>query len=240
MRSPWPIIVIIVSYIIFVTKFGPSLMKNRKPMNINGIMLVYNLYQCVSNGYMFMQIFVVKGALKFSIDHACHPLERNRNPYWHVVAHSTHLFILSKIMDLFDTVFFILKKKQTHVTFLHVYHHVNMVISSWVVCKYFPDEQFFVAGLLNSFVHCVMYGYYFLAALGPRVRKYLWWKIYVTRLQMVIISFSRRICVFKYFVDTVRAHRGTRWLVNFEQMSHTRLRIRISSHSNYDVSILIY
>lgn len=56
MRSPWPIIVIIVSYIIFVTKFGPSLMKNRKPMNINGIMLVYNLYQCVSNGYMFMQV----------------------------------------------------------------------------------------------------------------------------------------------------------------------------------------
>lgn len=43
-----------------------------------------------------------------------------------------------------------------------------------------------------------------------------------------------------YFLDTVRAHRGTRWLVNFEQMSHTRLRIRISSHSNYDVSILIY
>ena len=45
-------------------------------------------------------------------------------------------------------------------------------------------------GLINSFVHIIMYTYYLLAALGPTVQKYLWWKKYITTLQMV-----RRICV---------------------------------------------
>jgi hypothetical protein len=40
-------------------------------------------------------------------------------------------------------------------------------------------------GLLNTFVHIVMYTYYMLAAMGPQVQKYLWWKKYLTMLQMV-------------------------------------------------------
>ena len=40
--------------------------------------------------------------------------------------------------------------------------------------------------MLNSFIHVVMYTYYLLSALGPRVRKYLWWKKYLTAMQLVI------------------------------------------------------
>ena len=39
-------------------------------------------------------------------------------------------------------------------------------------------------GLLNTFVHIWMYLYYFLAALGPAIQPYLWWKKYLTTLQM--------------------------------------------------------
>ena len=34
-------------------------------------------------------------------------------------------------------------------------------------------------------IHTIMYFYYFLSALGPQVQKYLWWKKYLTSLQMV-------------------------------------------------------
>ena len=34
-------------------------------------------------------------------------------------------------------------------------------------------------------VHSVMYLYYALAALGPWMRPYLWWKKYLTQLQLV-------------------------------------------------------
>lgn len=40
-------------------------------------------------------------------------------------------------------------------------------------------------GFLNTFVHIIMYTYYMLAAMGPKVQKYLWWKKYLTVLQMV-------------------------------------------------------
>jgi hypothetical protein len=39
--------------------------------------------------------------------------------------------------------------------------------------------------MLNTFVHIIMYSYYLLAALGPRFQKYVWWKKYLTVLQMV-------------------------------------------------------
>ena len=39
--------------------------------------------------------------------------------------------------------------------------------------------------VMNSFLHIIMYGYYGLAALGPAVRPYLWWKRYITMLQIV-------------------------------------------------------
>lgn len=40
-------------------------------------------------------------------------------------------------------------------------------------------------GFLNTFVHIVMYSYYLLAALGPQIQPYLWWKKYLTALQMI-------------------------------------------------------
>ena len=42
-----------------------------------------------------------------------------------------------------------------------------------------------VQACINCFVHIIMYSYYFLAGLGPSVQKYLWWKKYVTVLQLV-------------------------------------------------------
>jgi len=38
--------------------------------------------------------------------------------------------------------------------------------------------------LINTGIHTLMYGYYALAALGPRVRPYLRWKRYLTVLQI--------------------------------------------------------
>lgn len=39
--------------------------------------------------------------------------------------------------------------------------------------------------MLNSFVHVIMYSYYGLSAMGPAVQKYLWWKRYLTQLQLL-------------------------------------------------------
>jgi hypothetical protein len=49
----------------------------------------------------------------------------------------------------------------------------------------FPGGHSTFFGMLNTFVHIFMYTYYLFAALGPRFQKYLWWKKYLTVLQMV-------------------------------------------------------
>jgi len=38
---------------------------------------------------------------------------------------------------------------------------------------------------MNSFVHVLMYTYYGLAGFGPQMQKYLWWKRYLTTIQLV-------------------------------------------------------
>lgn len=50
---------------------------------------------------------------------------------------------------------------------------------------YFPVGPIVLVGTLNSFVHIIMYSYYFVAGLGPEFQKYLWWKKYLTLLQLV-------------------------------------------------------
>lgn len=43
----------------------------------------------------------------------------------------------------------------------------------------------FFGATINSSIHVLMYGYYGLAALGPQMQRYLWWKKYLTIIQMV-------------------------------------------------------
>lgn len=42
-------------------------------------------------------------------------------------------------------------------------------------------------GLINSFIHVIMYVYYMLSAI-PSMQKYLWWKRYLTIMQIVSLS----------------------------------------------------
>jgi hypothetical protein len=60
-----------------------------------------------------------------------------------------------------------------------------MPICAWIGVKFLPGGHGTLLGVINSFVHIIMYTYYLLAAFGPTVQKYLWWKKYITTLQMV-------------------------------------------------------
>ena len=50
--------------------------------------------------------------------------------------------------------------------------------------RFTPGGHESFGALFNSFVHVVMYAYYFLAAFGPRFQPYLWWKKHLTKLQV--------------------------------------------------------
>lgn len=80
--------------------------------------------------------------------------------------------------------------------------------------RIFSGEQATLPGSINSFIHVIMYFYYFLAALGPQMQPYLWWKKYLTRMQMVSMREVHSILLmhlFQYalstwFTDSIRDH----------------------------------
>lgn len=55
----------------------------------------------------------------------------------------------------------------------------------WWGTKFAPSGHGTFFGLVNSFVHIIMYAYYLVAAMGPQYQKYLWWKSYLTLIQMI-------------------------------------------------------
>ena len=60
-----------------------------------------------------------------------------------------------------------------------------MPIFGWHLMYWAPNGHESFGGIFNALVHSIMYTYYFLAAMGPQFQKYLWWKRYLTQLQLL-------------------------------------------------------
>ncbi|NXM95287.1 ELOV4 protein, partial [Sylvia borin] len=175
--SPVPVSLVFTSYLLMVA-LGPSCMRQRRRLELRAPLLAYNLAMVALSSYMFYEFLVTSVLANYS--YLCQPVDYSRSELGMRVHTSTQGFPLPG----FFQVFLILRKKQEQVTFLHVYHHGSMLFNWWSGVKYVPGGQAFFIGMLNSFVHIFMYGYYALASLGPRMHRYLWWKRYLTILQM--------------------------------------------------------
>lgn len=110
-------------------------------------------------------------------------------------------FYINKILDLLDTVFFVLRKSYKQISFLHVYHHIMMVIGCYMILRYYgTGGHINTLGLVNSFVHTIMYFYYFLSALSPGIKASIWWKKYITISQIIqfvlLFTYASYIMVF--------------------------------------------
>ncbi|CAH2232416.1 jg19351 [Pararge aegeria aegeria] len=180
MKTPFLLLVITSVYLLFVLKVGPALMKNRTPFKFTNILIFYNTLQVIYSFYLFCigaSIIFLNGLLCKSC-----LMETKESRY--LITSSIYLYFAAKISELIDTVFFVLRKKNNQVTFLHVYHHSLMMWSTWLTLKYEPTYSTMFLGTLNSFVHVIMYTYYGLSAF-PNLEKYLWWKKYITSMQLI-------------------------------------------------------
>ncbi|CAN7990116.1 unnamed protein product [Ixodes pacificus] len=90
-----------------------------------------------------------------------------------------------RMADLLDTIFFVLRKRDSHVSFLHVFHHGAVLFCGWYALAYGSDGQPASGICVNSFIHADMHSYYFLSLLGPAFCPYLWWKRHLTQLQLL-------------------------------------------------------
>ena len=79
------------------------------------------------------------------------------NPCWFWL----FLFVMSKLPELGDTFFIVVRKSKLH--FLHWYHHITVFIYSFYMCAHPQSGMIWYAGM-NFAVHALMYTYYTLRA----------------------------------------------------------------------------
>ncbi|KAK2565418.1 Elongation of very long chain fatty acids protein 4, partial [Acropora cervicornis] len=179
--TPWPTIALVATYL-FIVKVGPKIMEKREAYNFKEVLILYNFALVLLSAWMMYE-FIASTLDIPNFNFFCEAVPYVRgDKRQNRLARVCYVYWLSKFVEYFDTFFFILRKKNNQVTFLHVYHHTSMCILWWIVCKYIPA---YFGAACNCFVHVMMYAYYGLSAIGPHMRPYLWWKRYITKLQLM-------------------------------------------------------
>lgn len=108
------------------------------------------------------------------------------------------MFVLSKLPELGDTLFIVLRKQR--LIFLHWYHHMTVLMYAWFsYTEYSAPARWFV--VINYSIHAMMYTYYALKAM--RYSPPQWIAMMITALQIaqMIIGFAITIWVYQMYIS---------------------------------------
>ncbi|ELR18844.1 GNS1/SUR4 family protein [Acanthamoeba castellanii str. Neff] len=141
--------------------------------DLRSIRLVYNAAMTLINLYFVLEMLYQASVTTWF--GAITPGEQGLG-----MAKVLYLYYLSKVLEWIDTVIMIVRGAQRQLSFLHVYHHVGTFLVWRFNVAYYPGGEAYPPALFNSFVHVVMYYYYFQSTRGYQP----WWKMYLTRLQI--------------------------------------------------------
>ncbi|KAJ8393198.1 hypothetical protein AAFF_G00062700 [Aldrovandia affinis] len=186
-----PTFALTVGYLLIVW-LGPKYMRNRQPFSCRGLLVCYNVGLTLLSLYMFCEL--VSGTWQGNYNFYCQDTHSAGVADTKIV-NVLWWYYFSKLIEFMDTFFFILRKNNHQISFLHVYHHASMLNIWWFVMNWVPCGHSYFGASLNSFIHVLMYSYYGLSAI-PAVRPYLWWKKYITQGQLIqfVLTMSQTFC----------------------------------------------
>ena len=142
-----------------VCYFGQIYMADRKPFDLSVPLALWNAFLSVFS-YVGMlrlvpRLISILSTKSYQDSLCLHPRELwadGVSGFW------MWLFMLSKIPELMDTVFIVLRKKD--LLFLHWYHHVTVLLYCWDAYSKQSSAGIYFAAM-NYTVHAMMYGYFF-------------------------------------------------------------------------------
>jgi len=177
---------------------GQILMNDQKPMHLKPLFMLHNVLLSAGSGILLL--LMIEELL---------PIIYNHGPFHGICAHGSWtprletLYIFNymfKYWELADTLFLVAKKKPLQ--FLHVFHHTATAVLCYTQLNGRTSVSW-VPISLNLTVHVLMYYYYFITTAFPG--KKIWWKRYLTSLQisqfvidLVVIYFAS----YSYFAST--------------------------------------
>uniref|UniRef100_A0A914Z3Z7 Elongation of very long chain fatty acids protein n=1 Tax=Panagrolaimus superbus TaxID=310955 RepID=A0A914Z3Z7_9BILA len=167
--------------VIFGTKF---FMRNREPFQLTLPLNIWNF---------FLSSFSILGTWKLSSDYfqtianygIVNSFCRNYNFTNGTTGFWAWLFVISKLIELVDTVFLVLRKRP--LLFLHWYHHILTMIYIFYSYPFAPGFNRW--GIyMNYVVHSFMYSYYLIRSMKIKVPGFIAKLITTLQLIQFIIS----------------------------------------------------
>jgi hypothetical protein len=137
-------------------------MEKRQPYNLTAIIKAYNIFQIVACSLIVYKYH--QYGFSFRNTWTC----IDRNPESQSEIDNLNWYVISlRIFELIETAFFVLRKKQSQVSLLHVYHHISTAGLMWLYLKYHNEGNMMEAFIVvaNSSVHIIMYSYYLLSSI---------------------------------------------------------------------------
>uniref|UniRef100_H0XF71 Elongation of very long chain fatty acids protein 3 n=2 Tax=Otolemur garnettii TaxID=30611 RepID=H0XF71_OTOGA len=177
---------------LLLTFVGQKYMKARKGFNLQGPLIFWSFCLAIFSivgavrTWGFMGIVILRGGLKQTV---CYASFVNNS----IVKFWSCFFLLSKVIELGDTVFIILRKRP--LIFVHWYHHSTVLVyTSFGYKNIVPAGGWFMT--MNFGVHSIMYTYYTLKAANvkpPRVLSML-----ITSLQILQMFMGAIVSILTY------------------------------------------
>ncbi|XP_076361903.1 very long chain fatty acid elongase 6-like isoform X1 [Tachypleus tridentatus] len=154
----------------------------------------YDLRRILAAWNVFLAVFSIIGAMR-TLPEMIHVLRKYGfqysvcNPSFieqvKVSGFWTWMFTLSKVPELCDTIFIVLRKQ--NLMFLHWYHHITVLLFSWYsYTEHIAPARWYV--VMNYIVHSVMYSYFVLRALRFNVPRYVAMVITTSQILQMILG----------------------------------------------------
>ena len=196
--------------------FSPTLRRQipgteKTTTRIRTWMLSYNIYQVLLNAYVVLELCrevspIVRGRPLWGTQ-----LLPSSDPKGRRLAFLIFVHAENKIVELADTVFMAVRGKHSQITSLHLWHHMLLLWSWYLVVRFACGGDAWFGAAVNSATHVLLYGYYALTLLG-------WpcpWKRIVTQVQLLQVAvctchgvyclvhgnYPRWLCVLELFVQ---------------------------------------
>ncbi|KAG7208154.1 hypothetical protein KM043_009721 [Ampulex compressa] len=187
-RSPFWVPILVFSYLYFTLGCGPRFMKDREPYSLKTFIRYYDIFQIVANAIMAYHGYNI--ILPWNAENLCKALQDVNLDQHQMMTTLVWYVLIVKLIDFIETGVFVLRKKHNQITFLHLYHHVGIVLFTWLTGRYFCSAFGALGISINSSVHVLMYTYYLITSFGTTWQKILRpMKPLLTALQMVQILF---------------------------------------------------